>query len=92
MESLPPGDWNLTCPNITQWYEDLRQAMPTVGTNRARDYIHELAGRIDCVTRLPVYEEESSIEEPVEVTADPPLEEEPGDKLEDILNDPPVSI
>ena len=66
--------------------------MPTVSTNRAWDYIHELAGHIDCVTRLPVYEEESSIEEPVEVTADPPLEEEPGDKLEDILNDPPVSI
>ena len=91
MENLPPGDWNLTCPNITQWYEDPRQAMPTVSTNRARDYIHELAGRIDRVTRLPVYEE-SLIEEPLKVTAGPPLEEEPEDELEDILNDPPVSV
>ena len=92
MESLPPGDWNLPRPNITQWYEDLRQAMPTNGTHRAWDHIHELAGRIDRITQPPVYEEESLTEEPVEVTAGPPLEEEPEDELEDILNDPPMSV
>ena len=81
MESHPPGDWNLPRPNITQWYEDLRQAM--------RDHILELAGRIDRLTRPPVHEEESLTEEPVEVAAGSPLEEE---ELEDILNDPPVSV
>ena len=89
MESLPPGDWNLPRPNITHWYEDLRQAMSTNGTHRARDLIHELSGRIDRLTRPPVHEEESLAEEPVEVAAGSPLEEE---ELEDILNDPPVSV
>ena len=63
--------------------------MPTNGTNRARDHIFELAGRNDRLTRPPVHEEESLAEEPVEVAAGSPLEEE---ELEDILNDPPVSV
>ena len=89
MESFPPGEWNLPRPNITRWYEDLKQAMPTNGTHRARDHILELAGRIDRITRPPVYEEEGLTEGPVEVAAGSSPEEE---ELEDILNDPPVSV
>lgn len=58
LETFPPGAWELPRPNISHWNDELANAFPSNGLNRARSRVSSIGRRLDVIKQVPLREDE----------------------------------
>src|SRR5712664_892437 len=84
MEVSSFDSWELACPNITSWVQDLTLAPSSKELRIIRDKIYDLSKRIDVLTRPPTEDDEPATPEQEAGEEDEvPVEEEPAEDEEE---------